>query len=138
MPTRMRHAGFQYVIVRTSPGVVFRGALGDVVAVWTGAALEASVSFNVSMADANAASSSSQRGGSDAGSSAGDVGASVFAQIADMVARTQRSNMVSGLPTDCPTREKHGWLGDAHDTAVEAMYNLCVSAVWSVVCGQTA
>lgn len=26
------------------------------------------------------------------------------------------------VPTDCPTREKHGWLGDAQVTAEAAMY----------------
>eukprot|EP00051_Salpingoeca_urceolata_P001214 m.39380 g.39380 ORF g.39380 m.39380 type:complete len:1029 (+) comp11266_c0_seq1:188-3274(+) len=36
----------------------------------------------------------------------------------------QISNMAAYIPTDCPTREKHGWLGDAQVTAEEAMYNL--------------
>jgi len=37
--------------------------------------------------------------------------------------RTQRNNM-QGLPVDCPQRgERLGWLGDAHITAQEAMYN---------------
>ncbi len=36
---------------------------------------------------------------------------------------SQRSNMV-GYPMDCPQRdERLGWLGDAHITAEEAMYN---------------
>ena len=36
---------------------------------------------------------------------------------------SQRSNLM-GLPTDCPQRdERLGWIGDAHVTAEEAMYN---------------
>eukprot|EP00041_Stephanoeca_diplocostata_P035091 m.1225772 g.1225772 ORF g.1225772 m.1225772 type:complete len:1068 (-) comp24635_c0_seq1:2136-5339(-) len=112
LTTRFSWRGFQYVIVRTSPGVVFRGAVGDLTAAWTAAELETPVSFNVS--------DSSARGGDT----------SVYAQVADMVARTQRSNMATGLPTDCPTREKHGWLGDARDTAMEAMYNLWTPPVY--------
>jgi alpha-L-rhamnosidase len=32
--------------------------------------------------------------------------------------------MAAYVPTDCPTREKHSWTGDASVTAEEAMYNL--------------
>jgi len=36
---------------------------------------------------------------------------------------SQRANLM-GLPTDCPQRdERLGWIGDAHVTAEEAMYN---------------
>jgi hypothetical protein len=27
------------------------------------------------------------------------------------------------MPTDCPTREKHGWMGDALDASEEALWN---------------
>eukprot|EP00966_Prymnesium_polylepis_P022729 522949-Prymnesium_polylepis.1 len=37
--------------------------------------------------------------------------------------------MAAYLPTDCPTREKHGWLGDAQVTAEEAAYNLWAPTV---------
>ena len=33
-----------------------------------------------------------------------------------MTRASQLSNMAAYLPTDCPTREKHGWLGDAQVT----------------------
>lgn len=50
-------------------------------------------------------------------------------RFADMVRLTQRNNMADGLPTDCPTREKHGWLGDAQVTAEEAMFNFDTRAL---------
>ena len=50
-------------------------------------------------------------------------------RFADMVHLTQRNNMADGLPTDCPTREKHGWLGDAQVTAEEAMLNFDTRAL---------
>ncbi|SEO80149.1 alpha-L-rhamnosidase [Actinacidiphila rubida] len=42
--------------------------------------------------------------------------------IQDAVAATQLNDLQS-IPLDCPTREKHGWLGDAGDSDVEAMAN---------------
>ena len=35
--------------------------------------------------------------------------------------------MAAYVPTDCPTREKHAWLGDAMDVAEEALYNFGVA-----------
>jgi len=43
-------------------------------------------------------------------------------QIQSAVAQTQLNDLES-IPLDCPTREKHGWLGDAADSDVEAMSN---------------
>ncbi|WP_042405030.1 family 78 glycoside hydrolase catalytic domain [Streptacidiphilus carbonis] len=42
--------------------------------------------------------------------------------IQGAVAQTQLNDLQS-IPLDCPTREKHGWLGDAADSDVEAMAN---------------
>jgi alpha-L-rhamnosidase len=42
----------------------------------------------------------------------------------DIVKASQLGNMAAYVPTDCPTREKHGWLGDAQVVAEEAMFNL--------------
>ncbi|EDQ88845.1 uncharacterized protein MONBRDRAFT_25968 [Monosiga brevicollis MX1] len=50
-------------------------------------------------------------------------------QINDMILRTQKNNMATALPTDCPTREKHGWLGDALTTAPEAMLSFDTQAL---------
>ena len=43
----------------------------------------------------------------------------------------QLSNLMS-VPTDCPQRdERHGWLGDAHLSAEEAIFNFDMSAFYS-------
>jgi len=42
---------------------------------------------------------------------------------------TQISNMHS-VPTDCPARERCGWLGDAHVSAEMTIYNLDVPLFW--------
>jgi alpha-L-rhamnosidase len=42
----------------------------------------------------------------------------------------QLSNLMS-IPTDCPQRdERHGWLGDAHLSAEEALYNFDMAAFY--------
>jgi alpha-L-rhamnosidase len=48
----------------------------------------------------------------------------MLGKIQQMVLLTQKGNLADYAPTDCPTREKHFWLGDALVTAEEAMLNL--------------
>jgi hypothetical protein len=74
--------GFRYVKVRTSPGVTFIGGREDIYGRWSYVDLEetAQISFE------------------------GGSGSEMLSSIVAMVKRTQRSNLVSGLPTDCPTR----------------------------------
>jgi alpha-L-rhamnosidase len=43
-------------------------------------------------------------------------------QIQSAVSQTQLNDLES-IPMDCPTRERHGWLGDAGDSDQEAMSN---------------
>jgi len=43
---------------------------------------------------------------------------------------TEISNLHS-VPTDCPAREKCGWLGDAHVSAEMSIYNLDMPLFWS-------
>ena len=43
---------------------------------------------------------------------------------------TERSNLHS-IPTDCPAREKCGWLGDAHITAEMLIYNWDAALFWT-------
>ena len=44
--------------------------------------------------------------------------------IQHAVVWSQRSNIMSGVPTDCPQRdERKGWMGDAALSAEEAVYN---------------
>ena len=73
--------GFRYVVVRTAGAAHFSGKLEDIYARWSYVDAEemSEVSF-------------------------GGSGAELLRDIVAMVKRTQRSNMVSGLPTDCPTR----------------------------------
>lgn len=42
---------------------------------------------------------------------------------------TETSNL-HGVPTDCPHREKCGWLGDAHARAPMTIYNFDMEAFW--------
>ena len=93
----------------TTTGVRFAGALDSLVPRWTGSALEetATISF-------------------------GGPGAEQLGRIRDIVKASQLSNLVGYGPTDCPTREKHWWLGDALDTAEEAMYNLWTPALYEL------
>ena len=51
-------------------------------------------------------------------------GIAQLSAIRDITKASQLSNMAAYLPTDCPTREKHSWTGDASVTAEQAMYNL--------------
>ena len=96
--------GFRYVKVRTSgPGISFTGAREGIYGRWSYVNIEETAHIEFE---------------------GGEEGASeMLTNIVAMVKRTQRSNLVSGLPTDCPTREKHGWLGDAMSTGEEAMLN---------------
>ena len=44
--------------------------------------------------------------------------AAILNDIHGMVRRSQECNVAGYQPTDCPTREKHGWLGDAQVSGV--------------------
>jgi alpha-L-rhamnosidase len=46
----------------------------------------------------------------------------ILAAVHDSVVQTQACNLMS-VPTDCPQREKRGWMGDAQWTAEEAILN---------------
>lgn len=58
------------------------------------------------------------------------LNSTVLEQIQRAIVRTQRDNLHS-IPTDCPTREKRGWLGDGQWTSLEAMYNLDMAAFYT-------
>jgi len=47
--------------------------------------------------------------------------ARVFNGLASITRNSQRSNLAAYIPTDCPTREKRGWLGDSLNTVGNAM-----------------
>jgi hypothetical protein len=117
--------GFRYVKVRVSgPPLEFRGGREDIYGRWSYVDLEETAQITFGGGDDQPEGDQAQQVGSS-GSGSGDIASSSSASsemlgfIVAMVKRTQRSNLVSGLPTDCPTREKHGWLGDAMGTAAE-------------------
>ena len=100
--------GFQTAMVLAGPGVTFAGELGHLSAHWTTAALTETAHIEFE-----------------------GEGAELLSQIRDMVKATQRSNLAAFMPTDCPTREKKGWLGDSSVSAVEAMLNSWTAGVHS-------
>ena len=140
-PLTVRHSwrGFLYAVVSTEGGASFRGGLSDVVASWSAVALEESGTIAF----------------------AGDS-APRFEALADLVHRSFLSNLGSGLPTDCPTREKHGgppctlvplkranprpsrdaahpgWLGDAMDAAAGSVYTHFTQPVYRAFLRQVA
>lgn len=50
-------------------------------------------------------------------------------RIHAMALRTELSNL-EGIPTDCPARERCGWLGDAHATAEMTINNFDMARFW--------
>lgn len=55
-------------------------------------------------------------------------------RIHEMALWTQVDNL-HGVPTDCPIREKCGWLGDAHVVAEMTLYNFDSAAFWEKYLG---
>jgi alpha-L-rhamnosidase len=55
-------------------------------------------------------------------------------QLHDMALWTHRDN-IHGLPEDCPTRERCGWLGDANLVAEYSMWNYQGKAFWEKYLG---
>jgi alpha-L-rhamnosidase len=55
-------------------------------------------------------------------------------KIQTAVAQTQLNGLQS-IPVDCPTREKHGWLGDAGDSDQEAMANYDMQSLYQAWLG---
>lgn len=102
--------GFQHVIVSATGGASFAGELDSLVAHATAAELEGTSEIHF----------------------AGE-GSSILNGIYRIAGASQRDNLAAAwVPTDCPTREKHGWLGDAQVTAEEAMYNLFAPSVYEL------
>ena len=50
-------------------------------------------------------------------------------RLHEMAVRTMRGN-IHGLPTDCPHRERCGWLGDAHTVAPFENFNYDLNNFW--------
>eukprot|EP00035_Acanthoeca_spectabilis_P005666 m.116217 g.116217 ORF g.116217 m.116217 type:complete len:1058 (-) comp13125_c0_seq1:126-3299(-) len=100
---------FQHVIVSVSSGVTFNPA-NALTAEWT-------------TMDAEPTGVVTFGGGPDA---------DLLNRLAAMVQAGQLSNMAAFVPTDCPSREKHAWLGDALDVAEEMLYNFWGAPVYEL------
>jgi alpha-L-rhamnosidase len=105
-PTELRpqftwHA-FQFVLVSPGPDVAFSGAADALTARWSGADVRqtATIVFGGERDQVR-----------------------ILDAIRDITKASQRGNVAAFMPTDCPSREKHGWTGDSQVTAEEAMYN---------------
>ena len=105
--------GFQYVRVTPSGDTGFTGALDAIVAleIRTNMTATGSLAF-----------------GGEGDPQAEDA-AEVLTHINQMTLQSQRSNVAAYMPTDCPTREKHGWLGDALDASEQVLFNFEVAPV---------
>lgn len=101
--------GFQHVEVAADNDSGFDGKLSSVVGLVVGPTIEktGSVTFD---------------GGHEA---------KMLNAIQGLVVNSQLSNVAGYIPTDCPTREKHGWLGDAQVTAEEAMFNFDMAQIYT-------
>jgi len=97
---RFTYHGFRYVEVRGWPGVP---AAGDITGVVVHTALPEAGRFQCSDERLN--------------------------QLHRMALWTHRSNL-HGVPTDCPVRERCGWLGDAHIVCEYSIYNFQGQAFW--------
>eukprot|EP01121_Diplochlamys_sp_Union-15-3_P008766 TRINITY_DN2343_c0_g1_i1.p1 TRINITY_DN2343_c0_g1~~TRINITY_DN2343_c0_g1_i1.p1 ORF type:complete len:716 (+),score=129.67 TRINITY_DN2343_c0_g1_i1:81-2228(+) len=54
----------------------------------------------------------------------------LFNSLQEAITLTQRDNLMS-IPTDCPHREKRGWMADGQWSSEEAMYNFDMAAFYS-------
>ena len=99
--------GFQHVIVTVSDTIEFTATADALSAEWTAMNAEASGSISFG----------------------GGANAATLNKIVGITQAGQLANMAAFVPTDCPTREKHAWLGDALDVAEQAMYNFNVLPV---------
>ncbi|XP_065177482.1 alpha-L-rhamnosidase-like [Sycon ciliatum] len=59
-----------------------------------------------------------------------DTTGRLMTEVQVAIRRTQASNLMS-VPTDCPNREKRGWMGDAQVTAPVAMWNYDMAAFYT-------
>eukprot|EP01052_Picozoa_sp_SAG31_P044670 SAG31_NODE_7875_length_1576_cov_1.593771_1_plen_334_part_00 len=104
--------GFQYVRVHSTGSTGFKGGIDDIVGmeIHTNMTQTGHLTF----------------GGE--GEPAAEHAAAVLGGIQQMTLQSQRTNVAAYMPTDCPTREKHGWMG----VSVILAQDLCVCVVFVV------
>lgn len=101
--------GFQYVLVTPRGDTGFEPVLGSI----TGLEINTDIVHTGDLSF----------GGDGVPGSRRETAAAVLNGVNSMTLASQRSNVAAYMPTDCPTREKHGWMGDALDASEEALYN---------------
>lgn len=101
--------GFQYALVNTTGITGFQGHLDSIVAL--------AINTNLS---------------STGKVTFGGPSSDLLNGLTSMTRASQLTNVAAYMPTDCPTREKHGWLGDALDASEQAMYNFDMRAVYEM------
>lgn len=106
--------GFQFARVSVAGNAGFKGALDSIVGqvIVTNITKTGTLSFG---------------GGGDP---AAEQAAAVLDGVNKMTEQSQRTNIAAYMPTDCPTREKHGWMGDALDASEQALYNFEMDPVY--------
>jgi hypothetical protein len=106
-----------YQFVRVSPGgdTTFSGAIDAIV----GLEIRTNISSTGTLTF----------GGDGVAGSVSTKAAAVLTGVDSMTRASQLANVAAYMMTDCPTREKHGWMGDALDGAEQALYNFDVAAV---------
>lgn len=92
--------GYQYVLVTSTGNTGFKGGLHDIVGLEIHTNMTATGFLKF-----------------------GGPSSDVLNGIQSMLLASQVTNVAAYMPTDCPTREKHGWMGDALDASEECMYN---------------
>ena len=107
--------GFQYVRVSPTGATGFAGGLDDIVG----------LEIHTNMTQVGHLGFS----GDGVPGSVSEQAAWVLDGIVQMTLQSQRTNVAAYLPTDCPTREKHGWMGDALDASEQALYNFDTMAM---------
>eukprot|EP00039_Didymoeca_costata_P030726 m.31059 g.31059 ORF g.31059 m.31059 type:complete len:1152 (-) comp8275_c0_seq1:33-3488(-) len=107
--------GFQYVRVTPTGSTGFSGALDAII----GIVLHTNMSSTGQL----------QFFGDGVEGSSRSHSADVLNGINTITLASQRTNVAAYMPTDCPTREKHGWMGDALDASEQALYNFDTEAV---------
>jgi hypothetical protein len=109
--------GLQYALVTPIGDTTFSGRLDAIV----GLVIRTNISTTGTLSF----------GGDGVAGSASTQAAAVLTGVDSMTRASQLSNVAAYMMTDCPTREKHGWMGDALDGSEQALYNFGIAAVHS-------
>eukprot|EP00937_MAST-01D_sp_MAST-1D-sp2_P002408 g2408.t1 len=108
--------GFQYALVSPAGDTAFSGQLDSII----GLEIRTNISTTGTLTF----------GGDGVDGSESTQAAAVLTAVDSMTRASLVSNVAAYMPTDCPTREKRGWMGDALDASEQALYNFDMAAVY--------